>query len=286
MIRLSAGISIHVHGVFLHTSFVSCTVCSVPPHRCAISSKHGAEISERARSVYCAGRLQYTAALAVHARDRRRPRLHLALHTLTLTECRVLTFNHKNVSIIGRQVLGAECHSADGEEALLGTLHIAASNEGLAFHLGRPRAFNRTLSQLLRVTGLRPADIEITADKSRQTSIRLIHGSTAITHSDICGLINRPRDFIRLGAIGGEEGSYCYGGHHGYRYGGGGQGAGTRKRATGCRSRSCIVSWCVAGTITPLPHLVPYPQSVHPSEPLNSRVDILCIMPLSLLFYV
>ena len=92
--------------------------------------------------------------------------------------------------------------------------------------------------------------------------------------------------FVSFGIVGGEEGSYCYGGHHGYRYGGGGQGAGTRKRATGCRSRSCIVSWCVAGTITPLPHLVPYPQSVHPSEPLNSRVDILCIMPLSLLFYV
>lgn len=93
-------------------------------------------------------------------------------------------------------------------------------------------------------------------------------------------------ELLCLGIVGGDGGGYGYGGHHGHGHRGGGQGAGTRKRATGCRSRSCIVSWCVADTITPLPHLVPYPQSVHPSESLNSRVDILCIMPLSLLFYV
>ena len=168
-----------------------------------------------------------------------------------------------------------------------------AVDHGKTFGLYRIRAINIILIADICLTVRVLTDVKVTTYVGCHTRILASHARSVaqrVRGWSALGTI-RQAAFVRLGIVGGEEGSYCYGGHHGYRYGGGGQGAGTRKRATGCRSRSCIVSWCVADTITPLPHLVPYPQSVHPSEPLNSRVDILCIMilcimPLSLLFYV
>lgn len=212
------------------------------------------------------------------------------------------TANRKHGFPIARTELRAE---TDGAPAEAGAVVLArgirsfprilqrphdqfAVDHGKTFGLYRIRAINIIIIADVCVIIRVLTDVKVTTYVGCHTCILASHArgvTQRIRGRSALGTI-RQAVFVSFGIVGGEEGSYCYGGHHGYRYGGGGQGAGTRKHATGCRSRSCIVSWCVADTITPLPHLVPYPQSVHPSESLNSRVDILCIMPLSLLFYV
>ena len=213
---------------------------------------------------------------------------------ITRIGCAVAS-HHQHITAGLRTELSAETNYAESEAVAAPTCFRAVSGkltvdqrEAFGLHrIGLVNLLNRTeISVGTTIVLVVGAHVHIAAHISGHT--RIDSGSTDIVaqadrlrraNARFCGSVS-------FGIVGGEEGSYCYGGHHGYRYGGGGQGAGTRKHATGCRSRSCIVSWCVADTITPLPHLVPYPQSVHPSESLNSRVDILCIMPLSLLFYV
>lgn len=209
---------------------------------------------------------------------------------ITRIGCAVAS-HHQHIATGRWTELSTETNYAEAEAFAAPTCFRAVSgkltvDQREAFSLHRIGLVNLLTRTEISVATYVGAHIHVAAHISGHT--RIDSGSTDIvSQADRLRRANtRFCGSIRLGVVGGDEGGDGDGGHHGHGHRGGGQGAGTRKRATGCRSRSCIVSWCVADTITPLPHLVPYPQSVHPSESLNSRVDILCIMPLSLLFYV